>query len=61
MHASGTRVGPCHNWSHVVSRLTSNTAVELFIVTVVVLMGYCIVAMEVPVGMLDGEVLVVLK
>ncbi len=29
--ASGTRVRSCYNWSHVVSWLTSNTTVELFI------------------------------
>ena len=30
VHASGTPVWPCYNWSHVVSRLMPNTTVELF-------------------------------
>ena len=33
VHASGTCVWPCYNMSHVVSQLTSNTTVELFIVS----------------------------
>jgi hypothetical protein len=32
VHASGTSVWLCYNWSHVVSLLTSNTTVELVIV-----------------------------